>query len=416
MKRATNPGVLIVDAGERSAVAAGESLARAGYRVGTASSQHPAPAGWSRFSERRFRLPNPRVAPLDFAARAAAIAAAGAYRTVLPCSEGSLWAVSNNREQFDESEVTLGLPERGTVERCTDKVELVELAAEAGLSAPETVVCADWGEAIAAAERFGFPAVVKPRRTVFRAGEETRHLASGLVDGPRSLEARLAEAGLPCMIQRRERGAIVSVGGVFADGRLLATACSRYLRTWPAEAGSVSFSQSIEAPERLLDSVTRLLGSLGWEGMFELELIERGEGDYAVLDFNPRIYGSIALAVKAGVPLPVVWCDWLLKGKNTKGLAARPGIFYRWEDADLRNALRCLREGHSGRAASILRPRRGVAHAYFRWYDPLPLAVRGLRLLSHFGRGKMADRIAASISFASRAGRAFPFRSRPPDR
>jgi predicted ATP-grasp superfamily ATP-dependent carboligase len=390
MERAKGPGILIVDAGERSAVAACESLARAGYRVGTASSQHPAPAGWSRFSERRFRLPNPRAAACDFAARVAAIAVADAYLTVLPCSEGSLWAISSNREQFDGSGVTLGMADRKTVERCTDKAELSALAVDASLSAPETVVCADRAEALAAAERFGFPVVLKPRRTVFRDGDETRHLASALVDDPQSLAGRLAEAGLPCLIQRRERGSIVSVGGVFADGRLLATACSRYLRTWPAEAGSVSFSRSIELPERLHDSVARLLGSLGWEGIFELELIERGERDYAVLDFNPRIYGSMALAVKAGAPLPAVWCDWLLKGEDAN-LAARPGVFYRWEDADLRNSLRCLREGHPGRAASILRPKRGVAHAYFRWHDPLPLAVRALRPLPGFGRGALKD-------------------------
>jgi len=390
MGHASKLGVLIVDAGERSAVAACESLARAGYRVGTASSQHPAPTGWSRFSECRFSLPNPRMKPRDFAARVAAIAADGGYSTVLPCSEGSLWAISNNREQFDGAEVRLGLPDPETVKRCTDKVKLVESAVGAGLSIPETSVCADLDEAVAAAERFGFPAVLKPCRTVFRDADETRHVASALVDA-QSLEARLAEAGLPCLIQRREQGSIMSVGGVFADGRLLATACSRYLRTWPAEAGPVSFSQSIDAPEGLLDAISRLLEVLGWEGIFELELIERGEGDYAVLDFNPRIYGSLALAVKAGAPLPVVWCDWLLRGKEAS-LAARPGVFYRWEDADLRNALRCLRKGHFGRATSILRPKRKVAHAYFRWHDPLPLAVRGLRPFPPFRRGKLSLR------------------------
>jgi hypothetical protein len=108
-----------------------------------------------------------------------------------------------------------------------------------------------------------------------------------------------------------------------------------------------------------------------------------------VLDFNPRIYGSLALAVKAGTPLPAVWCDWLLKGRAAD-LAARPAVHYRWEDADLRNALRCLRAGELARAAAIVRPRRGVAHAYFRWYDPLPLAVRVARPLNRLRRRRAA--------------------------
>jgi predicted ATP-grasp superfamily ATP-dependent carboligase len=373
------PGVLIVDAGERSAVAACESLARAGYRVGTSSSQLPAPACWSRFSERRFALPNPRAGAIPFATRVAEIAAAHGYATVLPCSEGSLWALSNGREAFEGGDVRLGMPSREAVERCTDKGALIEAALRTGLSAPETVVCESREDALEAARRLGFPAVLKPSRTVFDLGDETRHLASSLVEGPAALEAKLGEAGLPCLLQRRERGEVVSFAGVFAAGRLLAFACSRYLRTWPAEAGPASFTESIEPPSLLLNAVPRLLPMLGWEGIFELELIE-ADGRLSVLDFNPRIYGSLALAVKAGAPLPAIWCDWLLKGRRTEA-RARPGVFYRWEDAELRNALGLLRRGRAGEAASILRPRKGVAHAYFHWYDPVPLAVRALRPL-----------------------------------
>ncbi len=374
------PGVLIVDAGERSAVAACESLARAGYRVGTSSSQLPAPASWSRYSARRFVLPNPRAGAREFAGRVAEIAAAHDYRAVLPCSEGSLWALSNGREAFEGTGVQLGMPSREVVERCTDKATLTEAALDAGLSAPETVVCGSRPEALAAAHELGFPVAVKPRRTVFDEEGETRHLASALVEDGEELGAQLDKAGLPCLLQSCETGPIVSFGGVYAGGRLLARAFSRYIRTWPPHAGPVSFSRSIEAQPRLVESIERLLATLGWEGIFELEMIERDRDDWAALDFNPRIYGSLALAVRAGAPLPAVWCDWLLKGEAVVA-TARPGVLYRWEDAELRNALRCLRRGRVGEAASILRPRRGVANAYFRWYDPLPLVVRGLRPL-----------------------------------
>jgi predicted ATP-grasp superfamily ATP-dependent carboligase len=385
MRSDNEPGVLVVDAGERSAVAACESLARAGYRVGTASSQWPAPAGWSRFSGRRFALPNPRQAARRFASTVAAIVAAGAYSMVLPCSEGSLWAISGGREEFEGSGASLALPAEETVARCTDKAELATRAREAGLGAPESALCATAAEAVAAAEGFGYPAVLKPLRTVFEEGGETRHLASALVADRGALEERLGQSGLPCLVQRRERGPVVSFAGVFADGRLMASACSRYLRTWPPEAGPVSFSRSFAPEPEALGAVSRLVAALGWEGIFELEAIERGPGDYAVLDFNPRIYGSLALAVRAGAPLPAVWCDWVLKGRAAD-LSARPGVHYRWEDAELRNAMRCLRAGEPGEAMSILRPRRGTAHAYFRWYDPLPLAVRAARPLNRLRR------------------------------
>lgn len=379
------PGILVVDAGERSALAACESLARAGYRVATAASQWAAPAGWSRFSERRFPLPSPRAAPLEFAGEVARVAAEHGYRAVLPCSEGSLWAISSHREAFAAGEVSLGLPPTETVDRCTDKAELVAAALEAGLGAPETVVCQSRDAALAAAERFGFPAVLKPMRTVFTESGEVRHLASALVGDRQELEAGISRSGLPCLLQRRESGKIVSIAGVFADGHLMASACSRYLRTWPPEAGPVSFSRTFDPEQSLLDSTASLVRSLGWEGIFELEAIERSAGDYAVLDFNPRIYGSLALAVKAGAPLPAVWCDWLLKERSADA-RARGGVYYRWEDADLRNAVHRLRGGRVGEALAVMRPRRAVAHAYWRWYDPLPLAVRSLRPVNRLRR------------------------------
>jgi predicted ATP-grasp superfamily ATP-dependent carboligase len=372
------PGVLLVDAGERAAVAACESLARSGYRVGTASSQSPAPAEWSRFSERRFRLPNPRLDPQGFAGLVGQIMSANAYQAMLPCSEGALWAVSSRRDLITGDDLTLGLPEKEVVSACTSKAQLLERAKDAGLSAPETVVCADREQALAAAERLGFPVILKPRRTVFSEDGSTNHLASAFVADAKALDGKL-EAGWPCLLQRREEGQIVSFGGVMVEGRLLAHVCSRYWRTFPAEAGPVCFARSIQAPASLVDSVTRLVDSMGWQGIFELELIERGGGDFAVLDFNPRVYGSLALGARAGASLPVVWCDWLLKGRQAHA-QARPGVFYRWTDADLRYAIWGLKRRRFRLAAAALRPRARVAHPYFRWHDPMPAAVRAFRI------------------------------------
>jgi predicted ATP-grasp superfamily ATP-dependent carboligase len=377
------PGVLIVDAGERSAVAACESLARAGYRVGTASSQRRAPAEWSRFSQQRFPLPNPRHDAGRFAQRLAAICGENAYATLLACSEGSLRALSTHRDFFD-GVTNLGLPSTEVMEKCTSKAELASAALAAGLSTPDTELCQTREEAHAAAARFGFPVMCKPRRTVFVENDEVRHFASAVVPSREALEAGLDEAGLPCLVQRRETGSVVSFAGVMAGGSLLAAAFSRYLRTWPPEAGPVSFSASLAPTPQLTDAVTQLVAGLGWQGIFELEMIDRGDGDYAAIDFNPRIYGSLALAVRAGAPLPAVWCDWLLKGKEVH-CQARPEVRYRWDDAELRNALALASEGHPLRAASILRPHRDTAHAYFRWYDPAPGVVRALKLLRRPG-------------------------------
>jgi len=381
------PGVLIVDAGERSAIAACECLALAGYRVATASSHGVSPAGWSRYSERRFRLPSPRSAPQQFTTEVGGIAVRHGYRTALACTEGSLWALSSNRELLpDGGGFVLGLPDPDVVMRTTSKADLLEAAGGAGFGAPKTIACGSREQALTAADRLGYPVMMKPLRTVFQADRDAgadrdaRHVASSLATDPGDLERRLGDVDWPCLLQRRETGSLVSLGAVIVHGELLAFACSRYRRTWPPSAGPVCFSESIAAPAALLGSATRLATALGWEGIFELELVERRDGEYAVLDFNPRLYGSLALAVGAGAPLPVAWCDWLLKGAETR-FSARPEVRYRWSDADLRYAVHLLSRGHFRSAAALLRPARRTVHPYMRLRDPLPMFGRALEIL-----------------------------------
>src|SRR5437870_1936129 len=136
------PSVLLTDAQERSAPAACQSLSRAGFRVGGASSERPAPGQWSRFCDERFEVPDPRDHGRDFARTVAEIADKGGFATVMPGSDAAVIAISAHRDLFPEA-VELGLPTQEVVDACVSKVSLMGRAKDAGLASPETVVCAD---------------------------------------------------------------------------------------------------------------------------------------------------------------------------------------------------------------------------------------------------------------------------------
>lgn len=380
------PGVLLTDAHARSTVATIECLARHGYRVGAATSDPPAPGQWSRRLSARPRLCDPRADPRRFAEEVAEIAESGGFATVLPGSDASVLALSNHREAFGEG-FRLGLPPREVVDRCVNKVTMLDDAAEAGLASPSSIACADPGEARETAASLGYPVLLKPRQTVFDEAGALRQRQTLIAEDEASLLAALPEFGLPCLLQRFERGSVVSIAGVAAGERLLSIAFSRYLRTWPPLAGPVSASETAEPPPELTRSVGELLRALGWQGIFELELIERVDGGFAAIDFNPRLYGSMALATRAGAPIPAAWCDWLLRGEVAE-CAATAGVRYRWEEAEVRNFLHSLGAGRVREAAAIARPRRPLARAYARWSDPGPAAAMLLRMV----RSRLADR------------------------
>jgi predicted ATP-grasp superfamily ATP-dependent carboligase len=375
------PRVLITDAQDRSSLAGCRSLQRAGYAVDALATGRPAAAHWSRFCDRRLTATDPRVDQARFISELSDIVRSQRYRLLVTGSDASLVAISGHRDRL-EPFVELALPPADVVERCISKPALARAAADAGLDSPETELCADEGDARAAAHRFGYPVVLKPRSTIFGRNGDVRQRASSLVREEASLAALLPEYGTPCLIQRREAGKVLSFSGVAAEGRVLAYGVSRYGRTWPPEGGAVSFAETIPPPDGLRRKVEDLLEVLGWQGVFELEVIQREDGGFAAIDFNPRLFGSLELITRAGAPLTAAWCDWVLGRGQIEG-EARPGYHYRWEDAELRNLWRRLRTGQIRSALAVLRPQRRMTRSFFRANDPAPLLARVLLLLDH---------------------------------
>jgi predicted ATP-grasp superfamily ATP-dependent carboligase len=364
-------------------VATCRGLVDGGYEVSAAATARPAAGHWSRYPSRRLRLPDPVTDSFGFVDALAAIVAGGDHSILIPGGDASLLAVSANRDRL-EPHVKIGLPPHPVVERGVDKLALLEAAASAGLPCPETISCSELEQALAAAKDFGYPVLLKPRRTVFPLGPAMQQRQSAAVADDATLERRFASFGNPCLVQSSAHGPIVSCSGVIADGELFGFASSRYRRTYPPSGGPVAFAETIDPPAGIRSKVEALLGALDWHGLFEVELIERGGGLFSTIDFNPRVFGSLALVTSAGAPLPVIWCDWLLGGRRPPtAVIARAGRRYRWEDADARHLIWQLRRGHFRAAASVARPRRRVVHAYFRLRDPGPLFARLLFMALH---------------------------------
>lgn len=376
-----SPRVLLTDAQDRSSLAGCRSLHRAGYSVDALATSRPAAAHWSRFCDRRLTASDPREDQARFVAELRNIVRSGSYRLLVTGSDASLLAVSRHRERF-EPFVELGLPPADVVERCVSKQALVRVAAEVGLDSPETEVCSDEGEARAAARHFGYPVVLKPQSSVFGRNGRVRQRATALVTDESSLAALWPEYGAPALIQRCVGGTVFSFSGVAADGRLLAYGVSRYGRTWPPQGGAVSFAETIPPPPDLRQKADDLIEALGWQGVFELEVMQREDSGFAAIDFNPRLFGSLELITKAGAPLTAAWCDWVLGRGKLEG-QAKPGYHYRWEDAELRNLWRRLRRRQIRPALAVLRPQRRMTRSFFRATDPAPLLARLLLLVNH---------------------------------
>jgi predicted ATP-grasp superfamily ATP-dependent carboligase len=296
------------------------------------------------------------------------------FDIVLPSTDASLIAISEQRERFSDRTL-LGLPSKETVRQALDKVALLTFAAESDLAPPPSIVCVDAAGVRNAVRDLGPPVLIKPHGTCVPNEGGLRSQRGVFVRDERDVDAAIDVIASPLVVQRYVGGAdIISCAGVAADGRLLALAACRYLRTWPPDVGAASCARTIEPSDDLVRRVEDLLRRTGWEGLFELELLVRGTTAHAI-DLNPRLHGWLELAIRAGANLPAVWCAWLL-GWRQPFVMARPGIYYRWEDGEFLNAIRHLSRGRLREAGRCVRPYKNTAFAATALSDPLPLVAR----------------------------------------
>jgi predicted ATP-grasp superfamily ATP-dependent carboligase len=380
-----SPRVLVTDGTARAVVAACRGLGRAGYRPSVTAAHHPAAAQWSRYCKQRFATPDPRADPEAFVDRLEQILQQEPHQLLLASSDAALLAVSEHRDRIDAHAAT-GLPAHDAVERALDKDAVGQAATAAGLAPPQSIRCDSVDAVSAAIAETGLPVVVKPGRSFEPVAARYNRLVVVRDADESQLAEAMAAVQTPVIVQRYVEGSIVSAGGVVADGRLRGLAVSRYLRTWPPAAGNAAASETIEPPGLLRERIESLVQTLGWEGIFEVELVDVGDR-LAVLDFNPRPYGSMTLAIHAGANLPALWADSVL-GREGGYVQARAGRRYRWEDAEALHLAWQLRRGNVRSAAAVLRPRRHAVHAHFELTDPGPFVARMLRL-GRVGAGRL---------------------------
>jgi predicted ATP-grasp superfamily ATP-dependent carboligase/peptidoglycan/xylan/chitin deacetylase (PgdA/CDA1 family) len=372
--------VLVTEAAERGPLTACRSLAKAGYTVTAASQTRLAAGHWSRSCAKRLVLPDPKADPQAFVRSLVEFGHHREFAALVPGGEASLLAISEQRGDLEDL-FSIGLPGHDVVEKSLDKVLLLREAAAARMPPPASIVCTGPKEAVEAAEELGYPVVLKPRRSILREPAGTRQQGIVLAASRAELERGAGELGAAFIAQRYESEAErLSCGGVVKDGKLLGLAVARFERVWPPLGGAASFAETVKPRDDLVSAAQTLLQSIGWQGVFELEVLAFGDGRLAAIDLNPRLFGWLALAVGAGADLPAIWCDVLLGHKRTQ-VVARPGVRYRWEDAEAFNLFRLLRRGDVAAAAALVRPQRGVVHAHFQWRDPAPLLARVAEVL-----------------------------------
>jgi len=292
----------------------------------------------------------------------------------------------------------LPFPEFETVQIAHDKGALVSLAEEKGIPIPKTVVVREPDDLRSAIRHVGLPAVVKARFSRFPLGGQWRngggvhyvHTAAELDKAYRAVRELVPLPLVQEYIPGDGRGVFVLMN----RGQLRAAFAHRRIREKPPGGGVSVLSESVVLDSQLLEHSERILEFLKWHGVAMVEFRrDARDGVSKLLEINGRFWGSLQLAVDAGVDFPYLLYRLAVDGDVEPVFTYEVGMRLRWWLGDLDWLFLRLRErggvaAQLGAILEFLKPTGKMTKAeVFRRDDPAPALVELSQYLRQALRG-----------------------------
>ena len=233
--------------------------------------------------------------------------------------------LSEKKAKFEALGVTVIVSDPEVIDICFDKYKTAQWVESIGLNAPKTyVTLASAKEALAKGE-IAFPLFMKPRWGSGSIGLETiddmeelniyYHLLMKKIK--KTILATASVGDEYIMIQEKLTGKEFGLDVMNdLDGNNVGVSVKQKLAM---RAGETDKAITVDLPE--VRSMGATIGrNLKHIGNLDVDIMQRSNGDYCVLELNPRFGGGYPFSYEAGVNMPKAIFQWL------KGECVDPSI------------------------------------------------------------------------------------------
>jgi predicted ATP-grasp superfamily ATP-dependent carboligase len=359
--------VFVTDGDQRPALAITRSLGRRGITVLVGEQQPVCLASRSRYCSGHVTYPSPYRDAEEFQRFVVELVQRESVDVVVPVTDVTTASICLNQDAL-RPRVGIAAPPFAAFDLVTNKSAALRAAQGCGIPIPRTLFVDGLGGLGPVIDRVEYPAVVKPARSRIPTGRgwlgTSVHYAFSETELRRLYERTPYLASYPSLIQQRIVGPGIGLFALFDHGELLAAFAHRRLREKPPSGGVSVLCESVPVEPRLRDEAVRLLGPLGWHGVAMLEYKrDLSNGEALLLEVNGRFWGSLELAVDAGVDFPYLCCQLAAGHRPEVPSTYRVGIRNRWLLGDLDHLLLrlfnresdlCLPEGAPSRSRAVL--------------------------------------------------------------
>ncbi|RYY02701.1 MAG: ATP-dependent carboxylate-amine ligase [Gammaproteobacteria bacterium] len=328
--------ILVLDAGQRSALAVTRSLGKLeNIRVTTADYTSQALAGCSRFSQQYLVSPNPINDPKDYLSWIENLTSETEFALVLPVTEVTSQLLLMNSAQLPK--MRLAFTSYENVMQIADKGNLVNLAMQLGISVPKSEWFKNSGDLNP--NNIRYPAVIKPCLSKIYTENGWIATTVKIIQNEADLTRVLNSEGYlktsPFMIQEFIPGHGAGIFCLFRDGKPEVFFAHQRLREKPPQGGISVLSESATPRPVLQEAAEKLLSGANWHGVAMVEFRIGEDGTSYLMEVNTRFWGSLQLSIDAGVDFPAL----LVSNELNLGLVApstyKVGQRLRWLLGDL---------------------------------------------------------------------------------
>lgn len=295
-----------------------------GDRVVATDMQLSAPA----LSVADIKIQVPSVYANDYIDKILTICQEQHINALISLNDLELPILANNKEKFEAVGVKVIVSDPKVIDIAFDKYKTSLWVESLGLNAPKTYVTLQSTKEALAKGEITFPLFMKPRWGSGSIGLETiddieeldiyYHLLMKKIK--KTILATASTGDEYIMIQEKLTGNEFGLDVMNdLEGNLVAVSVKQKLAM---RAGETDKAKTVDMPE--VKEIGTIIGrNLKHIGNLDVDIMQRENGEYCVLELNPRFGGGFPFSYEAGVNLPKAIIEWV-KGNTIDPSILKP--------------------------------------------------------------------------------------------
>jgi predicted ATP-grasp superfamily ATP-dependent carboligase len=333
--------VLILDGEQRSALATTRSLGRKNVNVTVGEEFIPSLSSTSKYCKSYFLYPSPYFNPNLFIDKVIKYSTEKKPIILLPMTDVSTHEILFNRKRFDK-DVIIPLPSFNQYIQVTNKINLFHMAQLLNVATPLTIFPKEIKEKIDIGfnkNRITYPLVIKPAFSRIKKNNIWIKTSVKYVDDLKQLRNIFLNKNykqIPFLIQEKINGEGIGIFLLMKNGKPIVKFAHRRIREKPPSGGVSVLCESIQPPPDALSAAIKILEHIKWNGVAMVEFkMDTNDNKPKLIEINARFWGSLQLAIAAGVDFPYMLYLFGLEERFETPKEYRIGLKSRWELGDI---------------------------------------------------------------------------------